>query len=65
MAQDAKKLQRSGQSLGVGFKSPLRQASDIRNMLKTGLSRGTSEASTGQYVPQLRWAAYPKSCSVI
>ena len=32
MPQDAKKLQRSGQSLGAGSKAPSRQASDTRAM---------------------------------
>jgi hypothetical protein len=50
--QDAKKLQRSGQSLGVGYKTPIRQASDVRSMQKSALSRGPSEASTRESTPQ-------------
>lgn len=59
--QDAKKLQRSGQSLGVGYRSPLRQVSDVRAMQKTGLSRGASEASTSQWAPALRYKHHSSS----
>ena len=52
--QDAKKLQRSGQSLGVGFRSPLRQASDVRSLSRSGLWRGASEASSSQPTTELR-----------
>ena len=56
--QDAKKLQRSGQSLGVGFRSPLRQASDVRTLTRSGLCRGASEASSSLPTTELRCSAH-------
>ena len=58
--QDAKKLQRSGQSLGVGFRSPLRQASEVRGLNRSGLWRGASEASSSQATTELR--CYSQQC---
>ena len=58
--QDAKKLQRSGQSLGVGFRSPLRQASEVRGLNRSGLWRGASEASSSQATTELRCC--PRQC---
>ncbi len=52
--QDAKKLQRSGKSLGAGSKAPPRQAGDVRVMLKSGFSVGPSEAPSSPYSASLR-----------
>ena len=52
--QDAKKMQRSGKSLGAGSKAPPRPAGDTRAMLRGGLSGGPSEAPSSPYTASLR-----------
>ncbi len=57
MLQDAKKLQRSGKSLGAGSKAPPR---DTRVMLKSGFSVGPSEAPSSPYTASLRCVSLRK-----